>query len=128
MNRESARVSASTSKATPKGGIAVCFAPRVEAFHHAGSSRMSPIRIEWYKTRGFLRCFRVHYRGLRWIPVTALLRAGVLIRFGIKVVRCLLWSASCRRVVLREAQALSSAGELAPVEGRASKAESTIRS
>ena len=108
-------------------GIAVYFAPHVEAVHHAGSSRVNPIRIEWHKTRGFLRYFRVHYGGLRWIPVTALLGAGVLIRFGIKVVRCLLRSA-CRRVGLREPQAPSSAGELAPVEGRASKAESANRS
>ena len=108
-------------------GIAVYFVPRVEAVHHAGSSRMGPIRIEWHKTRGFLRYFRVHYRGLRWIPVTAPLGAGVLTRFGIKVIRCLLWSA-WRRLFLREPQAPSSAGDLAPVEGRASKAESAIGS
>ena len=107
-------------------GIAVYFAPRVEAVHHAGSSRMDPIRIEWHKTRGFLHYFRVHYRGLRWIPVTVPLGAGVLTRFGIKVIGCLLWSA-WRRLFLREPRAPSSAGDFAPVEGRASKAESVIR-
>ena len=73
-----------------RDGVPVLFAPHVEAVHHAGSSRADPIRIEWHKVRGFLRYFRVHYRGLRWIPVTAPLAAAVLTRFGVKVIGCLL--------------------------------------
>ena len=88
-------------------GVPVHFAPHVEAVHHAGSSRAGPIRIEWHKVRGFLRYFRVHYRGLRWIPVTAPLAAAILTRFGIKVIGCLLRSAG-RRPASREPRAISS--------------------
>ena len=85
------------------------------------------MRIEWHKARGFLRYFGTHYRGLRWMPLRAPLYAGILIRFGIKVIRCLLRSA-WRRIVPREPQAPSGAGERAPVEGRASETEAAIRS
>ena len=108
-------------------GIAVYFAPHVEAVHHAGSSRMNPIRIEWHKTRGFLRYFRVHYRGLRWIPVTAPLAAAVLTRFGIKVIGCLLGSAWWR-LVTREPYVSSSAREFARIESRGSESGSAMRS
>ena len=110
-----------------RNGTPVYFAPHAEAIHYAGSSRIDPIRVEWHKARGFLRYFRVHYRGLRWIPLKALLNAGILIRFGLKVIRCFLRSA-WRRIAPREPQASSSAGDRAPIEGRAPKAESAIRS
>ena len=82
-------------------GIRVFFVPRAEAVHHAGSSQVAPIRIEWHKTRGFLRYFRLHYCGVRWVPVTAPLRVGILARFGIKVIGCLLRSAWRRLGVCR---------------------------
>ena len=108
-------------------GVPVYFVPRVEAVHHAGSSRAGPIRIEWHKARGFLRYFRVHYRGLRWIPVTAPLHAGVLTRCGIKVIGCLLRSA-WRRLVPREPPVPSSAPDFARTESCASEREPGIRS
>ena len=70
-----------------RSGVPVYFAPHVVAVHQAGSSRADPIRVEWHKTRGFLRYFRMHYRGLRWMPVTVPLAAGVLIRFAIRAMR-----------------------------------------
>ena len=110
-----------------RNGTPVYFAPNVEAVHHAGSSRTDPMRIEWHKARGFLRYFGTHYRGLRWMPLKAPLYAGILIRLGIKVIRCLLWSA-WRRIAPREPRAPSGDGELAPVEGRASETEAAFRS
>ena len=110
-----------------RNGVPVHFAPHVEAVHHAGSSRAGPIRIEWHKARGFLRYFRVHYRGLRWIPVTAPLAVAVLTRFGIKVIGCLLRSVG-RRPVSREPHVTSSARELARIKGRASGTEPAVRS
>ena len=110
-----------------RNGVPVYFAPRVEAVHHAGTSQADPIRIEWHKTCGFLRYFRMHYRGLRWLPVTAPLNACLLARFGIKAIGWLLRPAR-RRPAPREAQALPEASELARVEGRASEPESAIRS
>ena len=110
-----------------RSAIPVHFAPHVQAVHHASSSRVGPIRIEWYKTRGFLRYFRMHYRGLRWIPVTAPLSAAVMTRFAIKVIRCLLRS-TWRRVVPRGPHAPSGAREFGRIEGRASETEPATRS
>ena len=85
-------------------GIPVYFAPHVEAVHHAGSSRASPLRVEWHKTRGFLRYFRVHFRTS---PLSFLLElligAGVLSRFGIKAVRSLLRAVRAERPGARDA-------------------------
>ena len=110
-----------------RDAIPVYFAPCVEAVHYAGSSRIGPIRIEWHKTRGFLRYFRVHYRGLGWMPLIAPLSAGILTRFGIKVIRWLLHSA-WKRLVSREPQLPTSARKLSSIEGRASEAKPVIRS
>ena len=130
-----------------RGGIPVHFAPHVEAVHHSGSSRADPVRIEWYKARGFLRYFRVHYRGLRWSALTAAVAAAVLIRFGIKVVRCRARSAWRRWAprgprpggsaaksgappprVARGPHMVSSARGIVRIEGRASEPESAVRS
>ena len=75
-------------------GIPVYFAPHVEAVHHAGSSQASPLRVEWHKTRGFLRYFRVHFRtSPLCLLLEPLIGAGALGRFGIRAVRSLLRSA-----------------------------------
>ena len=77
-----------------RAGIPVYFAPHVEAVHHAGSSRASPLRVEWHKTRGFLRYFRVHFRtSLLFSLLGLLIGAGALGRFGIKAAQSLLRSA-----------------------------------
>ena len=60
--------------------IPVYFAPHVTAVHHGGTSRAHPIRVEWYKTRGFLRYFRTHFCGPWLLPVAA----ATLIRFSLK--------------------------------------------
>ena len=78
-----------------RAGIPVYFTPHVEVVHHAGSSRSSPVLVEWHKMRGFLRYFRVHFHGLRWLPLLGLLGVGILIRFGVKAMQSLLhraWS------------------------------------
>ena len=80
-----------------RAGIPVYFTPHVEAVHHAGSSRSSPVQVEWHKMRGFLRYFRVHFHGLRWWPVLGLLGAGILLRFGVKAMQSLLHQAWNRR-------------------------------
>ena len=70
-----------------RAGIPVYFAPQAEAIHYAGSSEANPIRVEWRKTRGFLRYFRIHFGGPRLLPVRGLLGAGALARFGLKALR-----------------------------------------
>ena len=74
-----------------RAGIPIYFAPHVEAIHHAGSSQASPLRVEWHKTRGFLRYFRVHFRtSPLFFLLELLIGAGALGRFGIKAAQSLL--------------------------------------
>ena len=74
--------------------IPVYFAPHVEAVHHAGSSQASPLRVEWHKTRGFLRYFRMHFRTpLSLFLLLPLIGAGALARFGVKAAQRWLRSA-----------------------------------
>lgn len=82
-------------------GVPVYFAPHVEATHHVGSSRASPVRIEWHKARGFLRYFRRHYGGPRWWPLLLPLAAAILARLGIRAVHAqarTAWGLLVRRV------------------------------
>ncbi len=72
-----------------RSGIPIYFAPHVKAIHHESSSRASAFQIEWHKARGFLRYFRVHYRGLRWLPVRGPLAAAILTRFGVRAIQSL---------------------------------------
>ena len=80
-----------------RAGIPVYFTPHVEVVHHAGSSRRSPVLVEWHKMRGFLRYFRVHFHGLRWWLLLGLFGAGILLRFGVKAMQSLLHQAWNRR-------------------------------
>ena len=70
-----------------RAGIPVYFAPHVEAVHHAGSSQTDPVRVEWYKARGFLRYFRKHFRRPRHLPFLVPLGACILVRFGIRALK-----------------------------------------
>ena len=73
-----------------RAGIPVYFVPHVEAVHHAGSSQASPLRVEWHKTRGFLRYFRVHFRtSPLFFLLELLIGAGALGRFGIRAAQSL---------------------------------------
>ena len=67
-----------------RAGVPVYFAPHVQAIHHAGSSRADPLLVEWHKTRGLLRYFRLHYRALPWLALLGPLAVGCLARFGIR--------------------------------------------
>ena len=89
-----------------RAGVPVYFVPHVEAIHQGGSSEASPIWTEWHKTWSFLRYFRVHYRGTRWLLLVGPLSAGVLARFGIKAARVLLRSA-WKRIAPRSPNATS---------------------
>ena len=76
-----------------RAGVPVWFAPHVRAVHHAGSSEASGVRVEWQKTRGFLRYFVKHFRTAPSFPVlVSAIAAGALARFGIKAARRLLRS------------------------------------
>ena len=87
-----------------RAGIPVWFTPHVEAVHHAGSSRINPVQVEWHKMRGFLRYFRLHFNKLRWLPLLVPLVVGILARFGIKSVQSLLFIAWNRRPITNDAR------------------------
>ena len=70
-----------------RSGVPVYFVPYVEAVHYVSSSQASPIRVEWHKTRGFLRYFRIHYPGPLWLPGVGLLGCIALVRFAVKAMR-----------------------------------------
>ncbi len=76
-----------------RAGVPVYYTPHAEVVHHASSSRTSPVRIEWHKTCGFLRYFRVHFRGALGLALLVPLSAGAVARFGVKAVQSLLHSA-----------------------------------
>ena len=76
-----------------RAGIPVYYTPHAEVIHHAGSSRANPVRIEWHKTRGFLRYFRVHFRSALGLALLGPLSAGAVARFGIKAMQSFLHSA-----------------------------------
>ena len=77
-----------------RAGVPVYFAPRITAVHHAGSSRTGRVGVEWRKTRGFLRYFRIHFRTpVSLFVVGPVVSAGALVRFGIEAVRSALRSA-----------------------------------
>lgn len=77
-----------------RAGVPVYFVPHVQAIHQRGSSAASPIRVEWHKTRGFLRYFRLHYRHPALLPMVAAIGAGALARFALKALRSLLHGTS----------------------------------
>ena len=78
-------------------GVPVYFAPRITAVHHASSSRTGPIGVEWRKTRGFLRYFRIHFRTpVSLLVLGPLVGAGALVRFGIKAAQSALRSARAK--------------------------------
>ena len=80
-----------------KVGVPVYYSPHFGATHHSSSSRANPIWIEWCKTRGFLRYFRMHYCTPLWVTWLVPLSVGILIRFGAKAMRLLLHSIWNRR-------------------------------
>ncbi len=61
--------------------VPVYFAPHIRATHRAGSSRISPLAVEWHKTRGFFRYFRLHFCTPREFLVLGPVAAGILFRF-----------------------------------------------
>ena len=89
-----------------RAGVSVYFVPHVEAVHQGGTSEVSPVWTEWQKTRSFLRYFRVHYRGLRWLLLVGPLCAAIVARFGVKAARALLRSA-WKRIAARGPDATS---------------------
>ena len=81
-----------------RAAVPVYFAPHVEVVHHAGSSQASPVRVEWHKTRGFLRYFHVHFRTpFSRFLLGPLIGAGAVARFGIKAAQSLLHAARSGR-------------------------------
>lgn len=81
-----------------QAGIAIYYAPHVEAKHFLSSSRVSPFFVEWQKARGFLRYFRKHFRGPRWLVLRVPLSLAILARFALKGMRVLLLSLRQRLV------------------------------
>ena len=85
-----------------RAGVPVYYAPHVEVIHHASSSQANPIRVQWHKTRGFLRYFRIHFCAPRWLPLLGPLGVCVLARFGISVMQSLLRFARSRWSALHD--------------------------
>jgi len=62
-------------------GGGVYFCPRPAVTHLKSTSDASPLRVEWHKTRGFLRYFHRHFRG-RYPPgVLPLVDLLILLRY-----------------------------------------------
>ena len=64
--------------------VPVFFVPNAEAIHHASSSRVNRVWVQWQKARGFFRYFRKHYPGVLWLIILVPLSIGLLTRLGIK--------------------------------------------
>jgi len=47
-----------------KLGGATYVAPSVRVVHQGGSSKTSPLKVEWYKAKGFCRYFSKHFKGV----------------------------------------------------------------
>ncbi|WP_025769922.1 glycosyltransferase family 2 protein [Thioalkalivibrio sp. HK1] len=67
-----------------RAGVPVYFLPHIRAIHRASSSRISPLAVEWHKTRGFFRYFRLHFCTPRGFLMLGPVGAGILLRFIFK--------------------------------------------
>lgn len=65
-------------------GGTVYFNPDVEVIHYRGTSKASPLWIEWHKTRGFLHYFGKNFVGIYPRPLIWMVDAGVLARFALR--------------------------------------------
>ncbi|MBF2760680.1 MAG: glycosyltransferase family 2 protein [Ectothiorhodospiraceae bacterium AqS1] len=70
-----------------RANVPVYFVPHIRATHRASSSRISPLAVEWHKTRGFFRYFRLHFCTPRGFLVLGPVGAGILLRFFFKATR-----------------------------------------
>jgi GT2 family glycosyltransferase/nucleoside-diphosphate-sugar epimerase len=68
------------------GGRTV-WVPEVKVLHLRSTSDASLVKLEWCKTKGFLRYFRTHYLG----PHMPLLQAAILARFIAKAAQAFLY-------------------------------------
>ncbi|MDC7787461.1 glycosyltransferase family 2 protein [Rhodoplanes sp. TEM] len=67
-----------------RGGFSIVFTPEARVIHQKGvSSRPHPIATEWHKHRGMARFYRKFYRSRYPAPLTALVMAGIWLRFGL---------------------------------------------
>lgn len=65
-----------------RADLRIVFVPDAVAVHVKGaSSRARPIRVEWHKHRGMMRFYDKFLAPRQSLPVTALVKSGILLRF-----------------------------------------------
>lgn len=69
-------------------GGTIAFVPQVSILHYKGTSRASPLMVEWHKTRGFIRYFRKNFGSCHRLS-RAVANVGVLARFAFFAARVL---------------------------------------
>jgi N-acetylglucosaminyl-diphospho-decaprenol L-rhamnosyltransferase len=62
-------------------GGKIYYNPKVSVLHHKSTSEVSPLFLEWHKTRGFMHYFRKNFTHLYPVGFIALVNAGVFSRY-----------------------------------------------
>jgi N-acetylglucosaminyl-diphospho-decaprenol L-rhamnosyltransferase len=70
-----------------RAGGQICFVPQLKVLHHGGTSDCPKLKVEWFKTKSFMRYFHQNFRPQHSLPFLLLLDAAILARFGAKALR-----------------------------------------
>ncbi len=83
-----------------RDGGRILYIPGVSVTHVQGTSRASPMVVEWHKARSLVRYFFIHFRSGLQAPVLPMMAVLVLLRFAaIAPARTLVWMLrKCRGV------------------------------
>lgn len=81
-----------------RDGGRILYIPGISVTHVQGTSRASPLLVEWHKARSLVRYFFIHFRSGWQAPAVALIAVLAQLRFlAIAPARTLLWMLRKRR-------------------------------
>ena len=81
-----------------RDGGRILYIPGISVTHVQGTSRASPVVVEWHKARSLVRYFFIHFRSGRQAPAVVLIAVLAQLRFlAIAPTRTLLWMLRKRR-------------------------------